>query len=55
MVRERSHEESIIELIRENHEFATEYIKVASEEIDLEGGEEALITASRHIVAAQQT
>ncbi len=53
MNRTRSHDESIIEMIRNDHEFAAEYLKAAFEELDLEGGESAFLIALRHIVEAK--
>ena len=53
MNRTRSHDESIIELIRNDQEFAAEYLRSAYEELDLDGGESAFLIALRHIVEAK--
>jgi probable addiction module antidote protein len=44
---DRPHEESIIELMREDPQFADELLAVAMEEINEQGGREALLTALR--------
>jgi len=41
------HEETIIELMREDPSFADELLAVALEEVDEQGGREALLTALR--------
>jgi probable addiction module antidote protein len=53
MNRSRSHDQSVIEMIRNDPEFAVEYLRVAFEELDEEGGEVAFLAALRHIVEAR--
>jgi len=53
MNRSRSHDQSVIEMIRTDPEFAVEYLRVAFEELDEEGGEVAFLAALRHIVEAR--
>lgn len=43
----------MIQMIREDPEFAAEYLRVAFEELDLEGGEISLLAALRQIVEAR--
>jgi probable addiction module antidote protein len=44
---DRPHEESIIELMREDPAYADELLAVAMEEVNEQGGREALLTALR--------
>lgn len=53
MNRVRSHDEAVIEMIRNDPDFAAEYLRVAFEELDEEGGEAAFLTALRHVVEAR--
>lgn len=53
MKRSRSHEDAMIQMIREDPEFAAEYLRVAFEELDLEGGEISFLAALRQIVEAR--
>jgi probable addiction module antidote protein len=53
MKRSRNHDETVIELIRNDPEFAVEYLRVAFEELDIEGGEISFLAALRHIVEAR--
>lgn len=53
MKRSRSHDEAIIQMIREDHAFAMEYLRVAFEELDVEGGEISFLAALRQIVEAR--
>lgn len=53
MRRSRSHDEAMIQMIREDREFAAEYLRVAFEELDLEGGEISFLAALRQIVEAR--
>ncbi len=50
MKRSRSHDEAVIEMIRNDPEFAEAYIHTAFEELDEEGGESGFLIALRHIV-----
>lgn len=49
----KPHDEAMIEMLRSDPEFATEYMRTAFEEMDEEGGEAALLTALRHVVEAR--
>ena len=49
-MKSRNHDEAVIEMLRNDPDFATEYLKVAFEEMDEDGGEAAFLMALRHIV-----
>jgi len=49
----RSHEESVLEMLRDDEAFAIEYLSVALEEIDEDGGEDAFLIALRRLVEAR--
>ncbi len=49
----RSHNEAVVELLREDPAFADEYLSVALDELNEPGGREALLAALRHIAEAQ--
>ncbi len=49
----RPHDQTVIELLREDPDFADEYLTTAFEEINEPGGREALLAALRHIAEAQ--
>jgi hypothetical protein len=53
MSRTRSHDEAVVEMIRKDPEFAVEYLRVAFEELDEEGGEVGFLAALRHLVEAR--
>ena len=53
MNRTRNHDESVIEMIRQDPEFAIEYLRIAIEELDEEGGQASFLTALRHVVEAR--
>lgn len=53
MTRSRDHDETVIAMIRNDPEFAAEYLRIAFEELDEEGGEAAFISALRHVVEAR--
>jgi DNA-binding phage protein len=53
MAASRSHDETVIDLLKADHEFAAEYLAAAIDEADQTGGQEALLTALRHIAEAQ--
>ena len=52
-MKSRNHDEAVIEMLRKDPDFATEYLKVAFEEMDEDGGEAAFLMALRHIVEAR--
>lgn len=52
-MKSRSHDDTVIEMLRNNPDFAVEYLRSAFEEIDREGGETAFLTALRHLVEAR--
>lgn len=49
----RSHDESVIEMIRNDEAFAESYLHAAFEELDEEGGEASFLMALRHVVEAK--
>lgn len=49
----RSHDDAVIELLREDPAFADEYLSSALDEVNQPGGREALLAALRHIAEAQ--
>lgn len=49
----RPFDESVVELLRDDPDFADEYLHVAMEEADAPGGRETLLKALRHVAAAQ--
>jgi probable addiction module antidote protein len=49
----RPHAEAVIELLRDDPAFADEYLQIAMEQADAEGGREALLSALRHVAEAQ--
>ncbi|WP_420793777.1 addiction module antidote protein [Pseudomonas fontis] len=49
----RPHEDSVLEMLRADEAFALEYLCVALEEIDQEGGEAAFLTAVRRVAEAR--
>ncbi len=49
----RSHAEAVVALLRDDPAFADEYLHAAMEQADEEGGREALLSALRHVAAAQ--
>jgi probable addiction module antidote protein len=53
MTRSRSHDDAVIEMIRNDPEFAQAYLHTALEELDEEGGEAGFLTALRHVVEAR--
>jgi DNA-binding phage protein len=48
-----SHDESVIEMLRNDAEFAEEYLRAAFEQLHEEGGEAAFLVALRHIIDAR--
>ena len=51
-IRTRSHEDSVLEMLRDEA-FALEYLSVALEEIDQAGGEDAFLVAVRRVAEAR--
>ena len=49
----RPHDEAVVELLREDSAFADEYLAAAMEEVNQDGGYEALLAALRHVAEAQ--
>jgi probable addiction module antidote protein len=52
-MKSRSHDDAVIEMLRNDPDFAAAYLHAAFEEMDEEGGEAAFLTALRHIVEAR--
>lgn len=50
----RPHDETVIELLREDPTFADEYLAAALDEVDQPCGREALLAALRHIAEASR-
>lgn len=48
-----SHDEVVIGMLKADPDFANEYLATALEEVDLLGGQAALLAALRHIAEAQ--
>jgi probable addiction module antidote protein len=53
MKKSRSHDEAVIDTLKNDPDFANEYLAVALEEADQPGGQQALLSALRHIAEAQ--
>ena len=51
--RDVSHDEAVIAMLKADPDFANEYLAAALEEVELPGGQIALIAALRHIAEAQ--
>jgi probable addiction module antidote protein len=49
----RPHDESVVELLREDPAFVDDYLRAAIEEVDMPGGQQALLKALRHVAEAQ--
>lgn len=49
----RSHDEAMIEMLRDDPAFTAEYLRTALEEIGLPGGETAFLLALRQVAQAQ--
>ena len=49
----RSHHEAVIDMLKNDPDFANEYLADALEEADQPGGQQALLSALRHIAEAQ--
>ena len=52
-IRTRPHEDSVLEMLRNDEAFALEYLSVALEEIDEAGGEDAFLVAIRRVAEAR--
>lgn len=53
MKKSRPHDEAVIDMLKNDPDFANEYLAVALEEADQPGGQQALLSALRHIAEAQ--
>ena len=53
MTRSRDHDETVIAMILDDPQFAAEYLRIAFEELDEEGGDIAFVSALRHVVEAR--
>lgn len=51
--RDVSHDEAVVAMLKADPDFANEYLAAALEEVELPGGQIALIAALRHIAEAQ--
>lgn len=51
--RTRSHEDSVLAMLRDDEAFAIEYLSVALEEIDESGGGDAFLVAIRRVAEAR--
>lgn len=49
----KSHDDAVIEMLRNDPEMALDYLRAAFDELDKEGGEAAFLMALRHVVEAQ--
>ena len=49
----RPHDQTVIDMLRDDPEFLDAYLAVALDEIDQPGGQAALLAALRHIAEAQ--
>ncbi len=49
----RSHDEAVIDMLKADPDFANDYLAVALEEADHSGGQQAMLSALRHIAEAQ--
>ena len=52
-IRTRSHEDSVLEMLRNDEAFALEYLSVALEEIDEAWGEDVFLVAVRRVAEAR--
>lgn len=53
MGKDRLHDEAMVEILREDPQFAKTYLHQAFIDIDEEGGQEAFLMALRHVVEAK--
>lgn len=49
----KSHDDAVIEMLRDDPAMAVDYLRAAFDELDEEGGESAFLMALRHVVEAQ--
>ncbi len=49
----KSHDDAVIDMLRDDPEMAIDYLRTAFDELDEEGGESAFLMALRHVVEAQ--
>jgi len=49
----RPHDLTVVELLRDNPALVDEYLAAAIEQLDEEGGQQALLAALRHVAEAQ--
>ena len=49
----KSHDDAVIEMLRNDPDMAADYLRAAFNELDEEGGEPAFLMALRHVVEAQ--
>lgn len=49
----RPHDDAMIDMLRQQPDFAAEYLRVAFEELDEEAGEATFLMALRHVVEAR--
>ena len=49
----RPHDDAIVEMLREDPAFAEEYLAVATDEANQNGGRQAMLAALRHVARAQ--
>lgn len=49
----RSHDDAVIEMLREDPTMAVDYLRTAFDELDEDGGETAFLIALRHVVESQ--
>lgn len=49
----KSHDDAVIEMLRDDPDMALDYLRTAFDELDEEEGESAFLLALRHVVEAQ--
>lgn len=49
----RPHDDAVVDMLKADPEFANEYLAVALDQADHPGGQQALLTALRHIAESQ--
>lgn len=49
----RPHDQTVIDMLRDDPEFINDYLAAALDEADLPGGQTALLAALRHVAEAQ--
>jgi len=53
MNKSRNHDDAVVQMLRNDREFAQAYLHAAFEELNEDGGEEGFLMALRHIVEAR--